>query len=86
MLGIIALMPTEPLTPFTGLPFALTISGGAFLGWAFAIALAFWALYTLIAIYHWIKFSHAAAVAYPAIVVHLVVSGAIMLFALSSLI
>lgn len=79
-------MPSEPLTPFTGLPFELTISGSAFMGWAILIALIFWTIYTIIAIYHWIKFSHAAAVAYPAIALHLIVSGGIALFALSGLI
>lgn len=79
-------MPDQPLTPFTGLPFELAISGTAFMGWAILIALIFWAIYTLIAIYHWIKFSHAAAVAYPAIALHLIVSGSLALFALSSLI
>ena len=79
-------MPSEPLTPFTGLPFGLAISTGTTVGWLFLFALIFWAIYTLVAVYHWIKFSHAASVAYPAIVIHLVVSGSIMLFALSSLV
>jgi len=79
-------MPDQPLTPFTGLPLELAISGSAFMGWAILIALIFWTIYTLIAIYHWIRFSHAAAVAYPAIVLHLMVSGGIALFALSSFI
>lgn len=79
-------MPVEPLTPFIGLPVSLSISNGALVGWLLVTAFSFWALYTTIGIYHWIKFSHAAAVAYPAIIAHLAVSGVIMLFALSSLI
>jgi len=79
-------MPTEPLSPFTGLPFHIAISAGAVMGWALLFTLLFWAIYTLVAVYHWIKFSHAASVAYPAIVIHLMVSGSIMLFALSSLV
>jgi multidrug resistance efflux pump len=80
------LMPPEPLSPFTGLPFALSMSSNALIGWVLVTAFAFWGLYTIIGIYHWVKFSHAASVAYPAIVIHLAVSGAIMLVALSGLI
>jgi hypothetical protein len=43
----------------------------------------FWAAYTIIAIYHWFKYSHASLVAIPAIVAHLCVSFALIAFTLS---
>jgi len=79
-------MPTEPLQPFappSGFPLHLAISTGALVGWILAAVFLFWALYTLVAIYHWIRYSHAARVAYPAIAVHLGVSFGIALYALS---
>lgn len=79
-------MSVEPLIPFTGLPVSISISTGALVGWILVTAFAFWALYTIIGIYHWVKFSHAAAVAYPAIIIHLAVSGVIILVALSALV
>ena len=82
-------MPSQPLQPFhppTGFPMHLTISTGAIISWLLAAALLFWAVYTLVAIYHWVKFSHAAMVAYPAIATHVAVSAVILLFALSTLI
>lgn len=51
--------------------------------WGLYAVFAFWALYTLIAIYHWLKYSHASWLAFPAIAVHLVVSVALISYALS---
>src|SRR5438045_1259059 len=69
--------PLQPFAPPVGL--SIHISAGAVGGWLFFIAFTFWSLYTLIACYHWVKYSHAAAVAYPAITLHLIVSAAIIL-------
>ena len=79
-------MAEEPLTPFHA-PVGLNIdiSAGAVGGWLFFFAFILWSLYTLVACYHWVKYSHAAAVAYPAITLHLIVSAAIVLYALSGL-
>jgi hypothetical protein len=44
---------------------------------------AFWALYTIVAIYHWLKYSHASAVAFPAIGIHLFISFGLIVYALS---
>jgi hypothetical protein len=79
-------MSDQPLVPFhppEGLGVSFAVSPAALTGWLFVAALLFWAIYTLVAIYHWIKFSHAASVAYPAIMLHLAVSGGIILYALS---
>ena len=83
-------MVDQPLQPFAP-PFALfaqlhvpdTLSAGAAVTWALYIVSAFWALYTLVAIYHWLKYSHASWVAFPAIALHLFISFALMAYALS---
>lgn len=74
-------MPAEPLTPFTGLPAQLVLSARAAEGWLLLAIALFWAIYTAIAIYHWIKYSHAARVALPAILVHLGISFTLLAFA-----
>lgn len=83
-------MPTEPLQPFVpptvlfdklhivGLP-----ANGVLFEWALYLVFAFWAFYTLIAIYHWLKYSHGALVAFSAIGVHLFISFALMSYTLS---
>ena len=77
-------MPSEPLQPFA-LPDGVSIhlSTGTVVGWVLLIVCVLWAVYTLTACYHWIRYSHAPAVALPAIIVHVAVSAAIMSFALS---
>ncbi len=81
-------MPDQPLQPFSP-PTALLaylpsgISTGTIIVWALYVVFAFWALYTIVAIYHWLKYSHASWVAFPAIAVHLVISLALMSYALS---
>ena len=52
----------------------------------FALVVFMWAVYTAVAIYHWLRYSHAALIAIPAIVVHLAVSVLLILFALSGLV
>jgi hypothetical protein len=47
------------------------------------LVLVLWALYTLVAIYHWLRYSHAALIAIPAIIGYLVVSAIFISFALS---
>lgn len=79
-------MPAEPLQPFSP-PSAfltnLSVSPGAVVTWTFYIVFAFWTLYTLIAVYHWLKYSHASWIAFPAIAAHLFISFALMAYALS---
>jgi hypothetical protein len=45
--------------------------------------LAFWALYTLIVTYHWLRYSNASLVTIPAIALHLLVSVALISYTLS---
>jgi len=83
-------MPTEPLKPFSP-PTALlqhfnlpsTISIGVLVTWGLYFVFAIWVLYTLVAIYHWLRYSHASWVAFPAIGIHLFLSFALMSYTLS---
>jgi hypothetical protein len=81
-------MNTEPLHPFSPPTNLLThlpsgLSAGVIITWVLYAVFAFWLFYTLIAIYHWLKYSHASWIAFPAIAIHLCVSIAIMSYALS---
>jgi ABC-type phosphate transport system permease subunit len=44
-----------------------------------------WALFTAVAIYHWLRYSHAALLSIPSIVAHLFVSGVLIVFTLDAL-
>ncbi|HVM58768.1 MAG TPA: hypothetical protein VMT80_00325 [Candidatus Paceibacterota bacterium] len=78
-------MPDAPLQPFSAPSFVHLVapSVGSLLGWFLVFILGCWAVYTLIAIYHWIRYSHNAAFALPAIATHLIVSLACVSYALS---
>ncbi len=79
-------MPAQPLQPFSppsALLTNLSVSPSVAVTWALYVVFAFWALYTLVAIYHWLKYSHASWVAFPAIAAHLFISFALMAYALS---
>lgn len=81
-------MSDQPLQPFSP-PAALLsylpggLSAGMVVTWALYAVFAFWAMYTLVAMYHWLKYSHASWVAFPAIALHLFISFALMSYALS---
>ena len=82
-------MTDQPLQPFAP-PKALldylpagTISSGLVLEWFLYAVFAFWAVYTLIGIYHWLKYSRDSWIAFPAMAVHIIVSLALMSYALS---
>lgn len=82
-------MLDQPLQPFTSSPVSLFsflpagVSAGTTITWALYLVFAFWALYTLVAVYHWLKYSHGSLVAFPAIAVHFFVSVALISYALS---
>ena len=86
-------MLDQPLKPFappsvllTRLHFSGVLSSGAVVMGILAVVLVFWALYTLVAVYHWLKYSHASWVAFPAIAVHLFMSFAFIMYALPGII
>ena len=81
-------MPDQPLQPFA-LPSALLsylpsgFSAGVVVTWTLYAVFAFWAIYTLVAIYHWLKYSHTSWVAFPAIALHIFISFSLMAFTLT---
>lgn len=83
-------MPNQPLEPF-GPPTALftqlhiptTLGSAQIITWVLYAVFAFWLIYSFVAIYHWLKYSHASWVAVPAIAIHIFVSFALMSYALS---
>lgn len=81
-------MLSEPLQPIVS-PLSMLVrlsaglSPGLFLTWALYAVFAFWVVYTLVAVYHWIKYSHASFLALPAIALHLIISFSLMSYALS---
>jgi hypothetical protein len=65
-------------TPLYTLP---TIHGGGhILVILFFFIFLAWAAYSVIAAYHWFRYSHRSWLAIPAVVTHVVVSGAIILY------
>lgn len=80
--------PLQPFAPPTALTNQLHIPSGAFLTdtlvtWLFYFILAYWVIYTLVAVYHWLRYSHASWIAIPAILVHISVSLALIGYAIS---
>ncbi len=75
-----------PLSPVSS-PFSfftdagITLSSHQVAGALLLIVLIAWAINTLVAVYHWLRYSHAALIATPAIAIHLVVSGILIVFA-----
>ncbi|MHB8660390.1 MAG: hypothetical protein ACYC75_00405 [Minisyncoccota bacterium] len=75
--------PLQPFSPPSALLAQLPVSPGAVVTWVLYLVFAFWAIYTIVAIYHWLKYSHASSVAFPAIAAHLFISFVLMSYALS---
>lgn len=77
--------PLQPFAPPTALLSYLPsgFSAGGIVIWILYAVFAFWTIYTLVAMYHWFKYSHASWVAFPAIAAHLFISFALMAYALS---
>lgn len=73
-------MPLQPFNP----PALLLSNFGSGLDsmkWLVLAAFLIWALYTAVASYHWFRYSHASALAIPAVILHLFVSFALFSFA-----
>lgn len=82
--------------PYTGIPtstaglvpeFQLFTSAGleSVLAVIITIVFIWWAVFTLVAFYHWFRFGRDTWVAVPAVVLHLFVSGWIFIFATGGL-
>ncbi len=75
-------LPTFSLSSLLSyVPAGITIP--VLITWVLYAVFAFWAIYTLVAIYHWLSYSHASWVSFPAIAIHLAISIALMSYALS---
>ena len=81
-------MPDQPLQPFSP-PSAIlshlpagALSIGTTVEWVLYAVFAFWFIYTIVIIYHWLKYSHDSWFALPAIALHLIVSIALIAYAL----
>ncbi|HWH16600.1 MAG TPA: hypothetical protein VNU25_03385 [Candidatus Paceibacterota bacterium] len=79
-------MQDPAVQPFTVLDFIRFIDVGKAVSVAFAILFIIWALYTVIAGYHWLRYGHSSAVAIPALIVHVVVSWLLAGYAVSGII
>ncbi len=69
--------PSELFDGFT------TISTASIVSYSLYVVFAIWAIYSAVATYHWLKYSHASSIAFPAIGIHLLVSFALIALALS---
>ncbi len=49
----------------------------------FTLLFILWAFFTIVSIYHWVRYGRHSWIAVPAIALHLFVSAALMLFATS---
>lgn len=76
-------LPSEPLqavsSPLSWLP--RIQSAYDVVSIFFTVVFVLWAIYTLIAFYHWFRYGRNSWMAVPAIAVHIAVSGMLMLFA-----
>jgi hypothetical protein len=78
-------MPLQPFSPPAELAAFIPggISAGTLMIWVLGVVFVFWAIYTLVAIYHWLQYSHGSLLALPAIALHLFVSISLMIYTLT---
>ncbi|MES2225998.1 MAG: hypothetical protein V4480_04305 [Patescibacteria group bacterium] len=74
-------------SPFAGgvNPLAHIISPEKIIPIVFFIIFAIWAIYTIVAAYHWFRYGHRSWFAVPALALHLFVSGCLALYMMSGL-
>lgn len=84
-------MPEAPLQPFNS-PLAIFslipagISGASTSIALLGVVTLCWVVYTIVAIYHWVRYSHASLIAVPAIATHIIVSLILIGYALSGVV
>lgn len=61
----------------------LHLSAGALMTYALYGLFAFWLFHTLVAVYHWLRYSHTSWLAFPAIGLHLAISFSLLSYLLS---
>jgi hypothetical protein len=64
-------------------PVSFSFSQPQVLGIVFILVFFVWAIYTIIIIYHWIRFGHRSTVGIPIIIAHLLISAGLFLMAFS---
>jgi hypothetical protein len=80
---------TSPLNPMSSItsplsPFIATLDVKHVLALVFGLIFFVWLIYTLVVLYHWIRYGHRSTFAIPSFILHIVVSGALLLMALSA--
>ena len=80
-------MHDQPLRPFAPPAFVSlsSVHAGAALGWFLLVVFSLWALFTLVAVYHWIRYAHAPGAALLAVATHLIVSLALVSYVLTGI-
>jgi len=80
--------PLQPFGPPAGLPFTFptTVNPQTVITIFFWMVIVYWTIYTIVAIYHWLHYSHRSAIAVPAIGIHLAVSFLLASYAVSGLV
>jgi hypothetical protein len=77
-------IPTELPVPQFAWTFT-NVSGEALISVVITLVFIWWAIYTLVAIYHWFRYGRESWVAVPAVVLHLAISVWIFVFATGGL-
>ena len=80
-------MTDQPLVPFhppteTLQSLGIVLPSFPLLEAFLLLVFALWVLYTLVVVYHWLRYSHASLLAFPAIFVHFAISYMLMSYAL----
>ncbi len=77
---------SSPLTVLTALGFHTAALTPQIVALALlVVVLLGWTFYSLIALYHWLRYSHAASITWPALIIHAVVSGLLIVFMFTEL-
>jgi len=79
--------PLQPFSPPTALFQSLHLTGivsQEHVVWGILfLVCVYWLVYTIVASYHWFRYSHATWLTVPAIAVHLMISYALIVYALT---
>lgn len=77
-------MQPEALSPAgSSLPLFTAAEAQHAISIGFALLFILWSIYTVITSYHWLRYGHRSAVAIPALIMHVIVSGFLALYAIS---
>jgi len=78
-------MQTEPIPALAPPAFLQEADASQVVSVLFALLFILWVVYTIVTAYHWLRYGHRSAVAIPALIVHVIISGYLALFAVSGL-